>query len=240
MSEHPSTHDRTRAMIKRAQSGDMDARAALVQENLPLVASIVRRFLSRGFDYDDLFQVGALGLLKAILGFDLSYDVQFSTYAVPKIMGEIRRHMREDSQIHVSRSIRELASKAISAKDQLGQELGRSPTITELAEHLQISIEELVTALEAVSPIHSLQEVVADGDDDTVRLESVLPAPNNEEERIALKNALESLEPAERRIILLRYFAEKSQTEVAQSLGISQAQVSRMEKRIISQLRHHI
>lgn len=217
----------------------MDARTQLVEENLPLVRSIVKRFLNRGFEYDDLFQVGALGLLKAILGFDLSYDVQFSTYAVPKIIGEIKRYMREDSPIHISRSLRELASIAIAAKDKLHNQLGRSPTVQELAQHLQVSVEELVSALDAVSPIRSLQEVVAEGDHEEVRLENILPAPANEE-RLALRRALESLEPSERKVILLRYFAEKSQTEVARLLGISQAQVSRIEKRIVAQLRHHL
>lgn len=230
---------RTRELIRLAQGGDMDARTQLVEENLPLVRSIVKRFLNRGFEYDDLFQVGALGLLKAILGFDLSYDVQFSTYAVPKIIGEIKRYMREDSPIHISRSLRELASIAIAAKDKLHNQLGRSPTVQELAQHLQVSVEELVSALDAVSPIRSLQEVVAEGDDEEVRLENILPAPANEE-RLALRRALESLEPSERKVILLRYFAEKSQTEVARLLGISQAQVSRIEKRIVAQLRHHL
>lgn len=230
---------RTRELIRLAQGGDMDARTQLVEENLPLVRSIVKRFLNRGFEYDDLFQVGALGLLKAILGFDLSYDVQFSTYAVPKIIGEIKRYMREDSPIHISRSLRELASIAIAAKDKLHNQLGRSPTVQELAQHLQVSVEELVSALDAVSPIRSLQEVVAEGDHEEVRLENILPAPANEE-RLALRRALESLEPSERKVILLRYFAEKSQTEVARLLGISQAQVSRIEKRIVAQLRHHL
>lgn len=238
MTSHPSKEE-TRRLIELAQGGDMEARATLVKHNLPLVASIVRRFLSRGVDYDDLFQVGSLGLLKAILDFDLSYDVQFSTYAVPKIMGEIKRFIREDEPLRVSRSLKELAAKAIAAKDQLASDLGRSPTISELAQHMSISVEELVTALDAVSPVHSLQEVVADNDDDSVRLEDVLPAPSGEE-RWQLRAALESLDPFERRIILLRYFAEKSQTEVAQALGISQAQVSRFEKRIIAQLRHHL
>lgn len=238
MTGQPSKEE-TRTLIGLAQAGDMEARSQLVESNLPLVASIVRRFLSRGYDYDDLFQVGSLGLLKAILDFDLSYDVQFSTYAVPKIMGEIKRYIREDAPLHVSRSLKELAAKAIAAKDQLASELGRSPTISELAQHLAISVEELVTALDAVSPVHSLQEVVADSDDESVHLEDVLPAPGGEE-RWQLRTALESLDPFERRIILLRYFAEKSQTEVAQSLGISQAQVSRFEKRIIAQLRHHL
>lgn len=230
--------EQTRELIRRAQAGDMTAWTRLVEENLPLVKSVVRRFLSRGFDYDDLFQVGSLGLLKAILGFDLSYDVQFSTYAVPKIIGEIKRYIREDAPIHVTRSVRELAIKAMAAKDQLSHELGRSPTVQELAEHLQVSVEELVTALDAVSPVRSLQESMGEDDDD-VRLEHVLPAPASDE-KLALRTALESLEPNERKLILLRYFAEKSQTEVAELLGISQAQVSRIEKRIVAELRHHL
>ena len=231
--------EQTRDLILRSQNGDLEARSILVEQNLPLVVSIVRRFTHRGFEYDDLFQVGSLGLLKAIQDFDLRYDVRFSTYAVPKIIGEIKRYIRESSILHISRPIRELASRAISTKDQLANDLGRSPTISELAAYLNISREELVTALDAVAPVQYLQETIYQGDGDALELGDILSTEDNEQ-YILLKNALRNLEPQSRRIVLLRYFAEKSQTEVAQALGISQAQVSRIEQRIVRELRHEL
>jgi len=238
MARHETNSVAIRELIRLAQAGDMNARTKLVEDNLPLVASVVRRFLNRGYDYDDLFQAGALGLLKAILGFDLSFDVQFSTYAVPMIIGEIKRWMREDTPLHISRSLRELAARATAAQDELSQSRGRKPTVQELAEYLEVSVEELVSAMEALSPVRSLSEHIGE-DDDEARLENIIPAPANEE-GLALRRALKSLEPAERAIIILRYFAEKSQAEVAELLGVSQAQVSRLEKRIVAELRHHL
>ena len=150
MARHETNSVAIRELIRLAQAGDMNARTKLVEDNLPLVASVVRRFLNRGYDYDDLFQAGALGLLKAILGFDLSFDVQFSTYAVPMIIGEIKRWMREDTPLHISRSLRELAARATAAQDELSQSRGRKPTVQELAEYLEVSVEELVSAMEAL------------------------------------------------------------------------------------------
>ncbi|HHY09072.1 MAG TPA: sigma-70 family RNA polymerase sigma factor [Firmicutes bacterium] len=230
--------DKTRKLIARSQAGDGKALNRLVEENLPLVFSIVRRFLNRGIEYEDLVQIGSLGLVKAIKDFDLSYDVRFSTYAVPKIMGEIKQQLRKTSPVKVARSLRRLASEIISAKDQLTQKWGRAPTISELAEHLQIAAEEVVTALEAVAPVFYLQEKVA-GEEERPEFQELL-AVNPDQERFLLKQALQKLAAEDRRLILLRYFAEKSQVEVAKTLGISQAQVSRIEARIVRQLRFEL
>lgn len=231
--------ERTRQLIARSQQGDKEALNHLVEENLPLVFSIVRRFLNRGLEYEDLVQIGSLGLVRAINDFDLAYDVRFSTYAVPKIIGEIRQQLRKSSPLKVARSLKKLASEIISTKDHLTQKWGRAPTISELAQHLQIAREEVVTALEAVAPVFYLQEKVAGEDEQALEFQELLATHPNKE-RFLLKQALQKLDSQDRRIILLRYFAEKSQTEVAQTLGISQAQVSRIEARIVRQLRFEL
>lgn len=231
--------EQTRRLIAQSQQGDLAARGQLVEENLPLVHSIVRRFLDRGLEFDDLVQIGCVGLLKAIQDFDLAYDVQFSTFAVPKVMGEIRQHLRRSTPVRIARSLRELASAALRAKDILAQSLGRNPTIAEIAAQLNTSPEEVVCALEAVAPVVSLQSTLGSEDEDARALEEVL-ATTDSQEHFLLKQALEQLEPEERRLILLRYFAEKTQSQVAEELGTSQAQISRMEARIIRQLRYHL
>lgn len=231
--------EETRELIRRSQEGDLEARSRLVEENLPLVKSIAARFVQRGIDYEDLVQIGSIGLLKAVRDFDLNYDVRFSTYAVPKIMGEIKQQLRRVSPLRVARSLRQLASQAISAKDVLSVELGRTPTIKEIADRLGAPVEEVVAALEAVQPITSLQTAIDPGEDDSLELGDFIASPTNED-HFMLKQALESLEPLERKIILLRYFAEKSQTEIAEELGVSQAQISRIEARIVRRLRHEI
>lgn len=230
--------EQTRHLISQSQQGDLGARSQLVEENLPLVHSIARRFTDRGLDYEDLLQIGSLGLLKAILDFDLTYEVRFSTFAVPKIMGEIKQHLRSASTLKVARSLRRLASDAIHAKDVLAQSLGRSPTISEIAAHIETEPEEVVCALDSVAPVYSLQAKLGSNDDGTEYGDFLSSTDNHE--HFMLKQALEGLEPQERRIIILRYFAEKSQNEVAQELGISQAQISRIETRIIRQLRHDL
>lgn len=231
--------DQIRSLIAKSQKGDFQARSQLVEDNLPLVHSIARRFLERGLDYEDLVQIGSLGLLKAINDFDLSYEVRFSTYAVPKIMGEIKQHLRRTSTLQVARSMKKLASDALHVKDALGQSLGRNPTISEIAAQLEVEPEEVVCALDAVSPVYSLQTRVTSGDDDTPEFQDFVATHFNHD-RFMLKQALEGLAPDERQLILLRYFAEKSQSEVAKELGISQAQISRKEARIIRQLRHEL
>ncbi len=231
--------EQTRSLIAKSQEGDLRARSQFVEANLPLVHSIARRFLERGLEYEDLVQIGAMGLLKAINDFDLNYDVRFSTYAVPKIMGEIKQHLRRTSTLQVARSMKKLASDALHVKDTLGQSLGRNPTISEIAAQLEVEPEEVVCALDAVSPVYSLQTRIGGGDGDTPEFQDFVTT-NFNHDGFMLKQALESLTPDERQIILLRYFAEKSQSEVARELGISQAQISRKEARIIRQLRHEL
>lgn len=231
--------EQIRHLISQSQQGDQTARSELVEANLPLVHSIARRFLDRGLEYEDLLQIGSLGLLKAINDFDLRYDVKFSTYAVPKIMGEIKQHLRRTSALHVGRSTKKLASDALHAKDMLAQTLGRNPTISEIAAHLEVQPEDVVCAFDAVSPVYSLQTRISQGDEEAPEFQDYV-ATSGGHESFMLKQALESLAPDERQIILLRYFAEKSQSEVAKELGISQAQISRKEARIIRQLRHEL
>ena len=231
--------EETRELIRRSQEGDLEARSRLVEENLPLVKSIAARFVQRGIDYEDLVQIGSIGLLKAVRDIELNSDVRVTTYAEPKIMGEIKQQLRRASPLRVARSLRQLASQAISAKDVLSVELGRTPTIKEIADRLGAPVEEVVAALEAVQPITSLQTAIDPGEDDSLELGDFIASPTNED-HVMLKQALESLEPLERKIILLRYFAEKSQTEIAEELGVSQAQISRIEARIVRRLRHEI
>lgn len=231
--------EQVRHLIDRSQQGDLQARSELVEANLPLVHNIARRFSDRGLEHDDLLQIGSLGLLKAINDFNLEYNVQFSTYAVPKIMGEIKQHLRRTSTLQVGRSTKKLASDALQTKDLLAQSLGRNPTISEIAAHLEVNPEEVVYAFEAVSPVYSLQTRISQDDDGSPEFQDYV-ATSQGHESLMLKQALQALEPEERQIILLRYFAEKSQSEVARELGISQAQISRKEARIIRQLRYDL
>ena len=226
-------------LLKQTKLGDNEARQKLIESNLRLVRSIVARFADRGHEMDDLFQIGCIGLVKAIDDFDLSYDVKFSTYAVPKIIGEIKRYIRESSPLKVSRSLRELASRGIAVKDQLTKKLGRTPLISEIAQELGTAKEDLIAALEAVSPVLSLQQVVHEDEGDSILLEDQV-AVEPEETSLYLKDILRRLDETERRLLLLRYIAEKSQMEVAADIGISQAQVSRIEKRILQQLRKQL
>ncbi|HKM43294.1 MAG TPA: sigma-70 family RNA polymerase sigma factor [Limnochordia bacterium] len=231
--------ERIRHLISQAQEGNPQAHSELVEANLPLVHSIARRFLERGLEYDDLLQIGSLGLVKAIRDFDLDYDVKFSTYAVPKIMGEIKQHLRRTSTLQVARSTKKLASDALQAKDKLGQALGRSPTISEIAAELEVDPEDVVYAFDAVSPVYSLQTRIVQGDNEAPEFQDLV-ASSGSHESFMLKQALERLTQEERTIVLLRYYAEKSQSEVARHLGISQAQISRKEAQIMRQLRHEL
>lgn len=204
-----------------------------------LVWSVVQRFLNRGYDPEDLFQIGCIGLLKSVDKFDLSYDVKFSTYAVPMIIGEIQRFIRDDGTVKVSRSLKEIGNKIRRAKDELTKEYGRSPTIQELSDYLQIPQEELLLAQEAVLTPTSIHETVYENDGDPITLMDQISDQDQDNwfEKIALKDAIASLDERERLIVYLRYYKDQTQSEVANRLGISQVQVSRLEKKILKQIR---
>ena len=224
--------------ISLAKDGDKQAKEYIVNNNTGLVWSIVRKFLNRGTEAEDLFQIGCIGLIKAIEKFDNSFNVKFSTYAVPMIMGEIKRHLRDDGIIKVSRSLKELSVKAKAVMDKLSKELCREPTVKEVANILGVSVEELVMALDATVTPESINVKIGE---DGKELETTLGYDENMEQnvvnRIAIKEALAHLTIRERQIIILRYFKDKTQSQIATQLGISQVQVSRTEKRAIELMR---
>ncbi|MCI9380044.1 MAG: RNA polymerase sporulation sigma factor, SigF/SigG family [Dorea sp.] len=236
--------DRTIALIQRSHEGDEEAKAQLVEENTGLVWCIVKRFCNRGVEAEDLFQVGSIGLLKAIDKFDLSYNVKFSTYAVPMISGEIKRFLRDDGMIKVSRSLKELAYKAYLCQEKLQEKWGRDPTVSEIAEHLGVATEELTQAMDASGDIESLYKPIYQKEGQEIRLMDKLPEKEGGEERLLnqmlLSQLLAYLNKEERKLIYLRYFANQTQTQVGVTLGISQVQVSRMEKKILKSLREKI
>ena len=236
--------DHTIALIQRSHEGDEEARAQIVKENTGLVWCIVRRFNGRGTEMEDLFQIGTIGLLKAIDKFDLSYDVKFSTYAVPMISGEIKRFLRDDGMIKVSRSLKELAYKAYQVQERLGKKLGREPSVTELAEDLKVTPEELAMAMDACTDVESLHRPVYKKEGQEMSLMEKVGQEDAAEDKVVdhmlLKALLTSLDKEERRLIYLRYFAEKTQMQVGEELGISQVQVSRMEKKILKNLREQL
>ena len=226
--------DHTIDLIQKSHEGDEEARARLVEENAGLVWCIVKRFHNRGVETEDLFQIGNIGLIKAIDKFDLSYDVKFSTYAVPMISGEIKRFLRDDGMIKVSRSLKELAYKAYLLKEDLQNQWGREPTVGELSERLGVEQEELVMALDAGGDVESLHKPIYQKDGQEIRLMDKLEEKSEEHEQvlnhIVLTELLGVLNQDEKRLIYLRYFAEQTQSQVGRELGISQVQVSRMEK----------
>ncbi len=231
-------------LIKRAKLGDRKARDQVVTENIGLVWSIVRRFLGRGHEAEDLYQIGCIGLLKAVDKFDVGYDVKFSTYAVPMITGEIKRFLRDDGMIKVSRSLKETAIKVRTARDELEKRFGREPTIEEIGEELAIAREEIVLALESGAEVESLYKTIYQGDGNAIYLIDKLEQAKDENEsmlnRCALKEVLKKLSEKEQTIIRMRYFEERTQTEVAKKLGISQVQVSRLEKKILLAMRENM
>ena len=233
--------DQVLEYIQKAQDGDLTARDYLVEKNLGLVWSIVKRFQNRGYDNEDLFQIGSIGLIKAIDKFDLSYDVKFSTYAVPMIMGEIKRFLRDDGMIKVSRSLKETAYKAKMTKEVLIRKLGREPSIQEIAQELQITIEELVMSLESGIEVESLYATIHQGDKNSILLIDKLDQNENQEkdlvDTITLKEIISRLKPRERQIIMMRYFNDKTQSEIASMIGISQVQVSRIEKKVLKEMK---
>ena len=236
--------DRKTTLIEKSHQGDEEARAQLVQENAGLVWCVVKRFLHRGAEAEDLFQIGNIGLLKAIDKFDLAYEVKFSTYAVPMISGEIKRFLRDDGMIKVSRSLKELAYKSCACRERLQEAWGREPTITEIASELKVETEELLMAMDASSEIESLHKPIYQKEGQELRLMDKLPEQEEQEDRILdhmlLQELLTYLDKEERRLIYLRYFANQTKSQVGKELGISQVQVSRMEKKILKNLRERI
>ncbi len=233
--------DETMKLIEMAHSGDKAARERLVMDNVGLVWSIVRRFTGRGCETEDLFQIGSIGLLKAIDKFDTSFEVRFSTYAVPMITGEIKRFLRDDGMIKVSRSIKELGVKVNAAKESLSGSLGREPTLEELADALGTSREEVAASLEAGCQVESLYASSGSGEENNLTLLDRVAGETEENEilldRTVLGELLKALDKKQREIIVRRYFYNQTQTQIAEILGISQVQVSRMERRILKEMR---
>ena len=229
------------ALIEQAHKGDKEARDRLVENNMGLIWSIVRRFMKRGYEPEDLLQIGSIGLLKAIDKFDTGYDVKFSTYAVPMITGEIKRFLRDDGMLKVSRTIKENAVKIRGVRETMSSELNREPTIEELSRKTGISKEDVVLALDSANEVESLHKTVYQGDGSAILLMDRLEENRNDQEellnRLLLEELLKELSDQERELITLRYFEEKTQSDIAKRLGISQVQVSRMEKRILTRLR---
>lgn len=225
----------------QARAGDRGAREVLVEKNLGLVHHIVKRFQGRGHDMEDLFQIGSIGLMKAIDKFDLSYEVKFSTYAVPMIAGEIKRFLRDDGMVKVSRSLKENGYKIRQATDQLQQMLGREATLAEIQEMTGLSEEDIVLAMEANVEVESIYKAVYQSDGNEICMVDRLPSGRDENEEVLnhmlLQQLLTVLAEDEKQLIILRYFQNKTQTEVAKQLGISQVQVSRLEKRILLRMR---
>lgn len=231
--------EEVRQLIQNSQAGDQNARDELVLSNQRLVWAVVQRFLNRGYEADDLFQIGCIGLMKAIDKFDLSYEVKFSTYAVPMIIGEIQRFLRDDSTVKVSRSLKETAKHIRHVKDDLAKKLGRQPHITEIAEEMGLDPTEVVFAQEALRTPASIHETVFENDGDPIYLMDQIADDENHEwfDKIALHEILNRLPERERFIVYMRFFRDKTQSDVAEVLGISQVQVSRLEKRILQQIR---
>lgn len=232
------TNEEVRELIIKSQEGDVEARDLLVEKNMRLVWSVVQRFLNRGYDPEDLFQIGSIGLIKSIDKFDLSYDVRFSTYAVPMIIGEIQRFIRDDGTIKVSRTMKELGNKIRVTKEELTKELNRSPTIQEVADELGITPEEVAQAQEAIKNPHSIHETVYENGGEPITLLDQIADDDKEWfDKLSLEEAIRSLSERERLIVYLRYYRDKTQSEVAKRLGISQVQVSRLEKKILEEMK---
>ena len=240
--KHLLNHEETMDLILKAQSGDECAREKLVSCNIGLVKSILRRFINKGYETDDLFQIGCIGLIRAIDKFDITYEVKFSTYAVPMIVGEIKRFLRDDGIIKVSRSLKQTCLKVKYAREKLSNILGREPTIQEIADEIGIDKEEIVMAMDSNYQPEYLYDVIHEKDGSPLFLIDRVKGDSEDEEdildTILLKELLNKLKPRDRQIIILRYFKDKTQVEVAKILNISQVQVSRIEKRILGDLKN--
>ena len=229
-------------LLKRVRAGDKAARDELVKGNLRLVLSVIQRFSNRGENMDDLFQVGCIGLIKAIDNFDISMDVRFSTYAVPMVIGEIRRYLRDNNSVRVSRSMRDTAYKAMQVKERVISQQGREPSVEEIAKELELRTEDVVLALEAIAEPVSLYESVYSDGGDTIYVMDQIGDGNDDSnwlDEILLREEIQKLSPREKRILTLRFMQGKTQMEVAGEVGISQAQVSRLEKGALSKIKNH-
>lgn len=228
-------------LLKAVQSGDEEAREKLVNCNLKLIFNLVQRFAHRGYELEDLFQIGTIGLIKAIDKFDFSYGVKFSTYAVPMIIGEIRRFLRDDHPVKVPRSYKELVYKINRSRESLSSKLGRDPTVGEIAKDIGVDREEVVTALEAVQTPTSIHDTLYQDDSDPIYVLDQLPLEKDLEpswfEKIALKEVLDKLPEREKRVLLMRFFEDKTQSEIATQLGLSQVQISRIERAALHKIR---
>ena len=236
--------DEMTELLRRSRAGDAQARETLIQGNLRLVLSVIQRFAGRGENADDLFQVGCVGLIKAIDNFDVTQNVRFSTYGVPMIIGEIRRYLRDNSAIRVSRSMRDTAYRVLQAREKLQRENQREPTVEQIAKELDLPREEVVFAMDAVvDPVSLFDPVYSDGGDTVCVMDQVRDTRNTDEswlDRIALREAVDKLSPREQRILAMRFYDGKTQMEVSGEIGISQAQVSRLEKNAISTIRRNL
>lgn len=231
----------TRSLLAKTKEGDKEARNTLIEENLRLVHHVVKRFVGRGVEMQDLFQIGTIGLIKAVDHFDLERDVQFSTYAVPMIMGEIKRFLRDDGMVKVSRSLKENAGRIRREQELFSKQYGREPLVTELSQRLQLTPQEIVEALDACTEVESLQKEIYHSDGSSMTLAELVQDHRNEKEELlnhmVLKQLMVALEPSEREIIVLRYMDNLTQTEVANRLHTSQVQISRYEKKILLKMR---
>lgn len=237
-------YDDNRKLIKYAKEGSKEALDKLIKNNLPLVSAISRKFLNRGYEYDDIFQIGCMGLVKAVNNFESKYNVKFSTYAVPMIMGEIKRFLRDDGLIKVSRSVKNTARQLHYDREKLVKKLNREPTIEELSKFSGVSIEEIVFATESTVSTQYLYDVVHQDDGSPVLLIDKISKTADEDseviDKIVLKEAINNLDPKSRQIIILRYFKDKTQIQVAKMLGISQVQVSRIEKKVLKLMKEKL
>ena len=233
--------EHTLALIGRAHQGDKAARDTLFEENTGLIYSVARRFLGRGVEMEDLFQIGSIGLLKAVDKFDPAFEVKFSTYAIPMILGELKRFFRDDGMIKVSRSIKENQHRVYLAREKIEKELGREPSLKEIAEMLEMPPEEVAMTMDSAAEVESLYRTVYQSEGTDISLIDKIPEKENAEEhllnRIFLEEILGKLESSDRKLLYMRYFQDQTQTQIAEQLGVSQVQVSRMEKRILKKLR---
>jgi len=234
----------TKRLLELARSGDENARQELINGNLRLVLSVIQKFTGRGESMDDLFQIGCIGLIKAVDCFDLEQNVQFSTYGVPMIAGELRRFLRDHSAIRVSRSMRDTAYKVLQAKERLTACTGREPTVEDIAKELAIPRQEVVFAMEAISdPVSLYDPIYSDGSESATVMDQLGDSRNTDEqwlEQIAMEEAVKRLDPREKRILALRFYQGRTQMEVAKDVGISQAQVSRLEKNAINRIKKEL